>query len=517
MARPPTCSWSRARTPAPAPSSPTRPLLIGRGSDAAIKLDDDYVSTRHARVAASGDEWFVEDLGSTNGTYVGPGPHHPAHHHRPRRPGPRRQDHPGAAEVMLPPLLRDLRRRPRPPGEPGQRLRRSVAADGLRRRRRCGPRRPRLEHRRPGAAQARPAARRGHPRPGGRRRAPRRRPDRRARRGGPRPQRHLHHRHGRALRRHPLRRRPHRRQPRLPLPPRRAAPAHPRPHLRPVASSTRAGSPRSSRGPTRTATSSSRPLDGIRHEEPDLFEFPAEAGDRVFLCSDGACGTLTARPDGRHPRAPAPPTSPPSSSSAPASRPAAPTTSPASSPTSPRSRRPRTSSPLLVGAAADLPRRLPLGGAVGGAASAATAPATPARSRPCPDDVPDGRLSPPTRSTPRPRATPRAPRSLRLAAPAAGRGRRCSAWPGSCSPPAGRGASSSSTSPSRTARSRSSAASTPDLPGISLSHPYEVTDVDLDPAQRHRRRAGAARASRPTTWTTPGRPWTTTPRARTSS
>ncbi len=47
------------------------PLLIGRGSDAAIKLDDDYCSTRHARVAASGDEWFVEDLGSTNGTYVG--------------------------------------------------------------------------------------------------------------------------------------------------------------------------------------------------------------------------------------------------------------------------------------------------------------------------------------------------------------------------------------------------------------------------------------------------------------
>jgi pSer/pThr/pTyr-binding forkhead associated (FHA) protein len=47
------------------------PLLIGRGSDAAIRLDDDYVSTRHARVAAHGDEWFVEDLGSTNGTYVG--------------------------------------------------------------------------------------------------------------------------------------------------------------------------------------------------------------------------------------------------------------------------------------------------------------------------------------------------------------------------------------------------------------------------------------------------------------
>lgn len=47
------------------------PLLIGRGPDAAIRLDDDYVSTRHARIASSNDQWFVEDLGSTNGTYVG--------------------------------------------------------------------------------------------------------------------------------------------------------------------------------------------------------------------------------------------------------------------------------------------------------------------------------------------------------------------------------------------------------------------------------------------------------------
>ncbi len=47
------------------------PLLIGRGPDAAIRLDDDYASTRHARIAATDDQWFVEDLGSTNGTYVG--------------------------------------------------------------------------------------------------------------------------------------------------------------------------------------------------------------------------------------------------------------------------------------------------------------------------------------------------------------------------------------------------------------------------------------------------------------
>ena len=48
-----------------------QPVLIGRGTDAAIRLDDDYVSTRHARVATNGEQWFVEDLGSTNGTYIG--------------------------------------------------------------------------------------------------------------------------------------------------------------------------------------------------------------------------------------------------------------------------------------------------------------------------------------------------------------------------------------------------------------------------------------------------------------
>ena len=47
------------------------PVLIGRGTDAAIRLDDDYVSTRHARIGSSGGTFYVEDLGSTNGTYIG--------------------------------------------------------------------------------------------------------------------------------------------------------------------------------------------------------------------------------------------------------------------------------------------------------------------------------------------------------------------------------------------------------------------------------------------------------------
>ena len=45
-------SSSRAPTPASAPTSTQAPILIGRGPDAAIRLDDDYVSTRHARIAA---------------------------------------------------------------------------------------------------------------------------------------------------------------------------------------------------------------------------------------------------------------------------------------------------------------------------------------------------------------------------------------------------------------------------------------------------------------------------------
>lgn len=45
-------------------------ILVGRGADCQLVLDDDYVSTRHARVVDGPEGVYVEDLGSTNGTYV---------------------------------------------------------------------------------------------------------------------------------------------------------------------------------------------------------------------------------------------------------------------------------------------------------------------------------------------------------------------------------------------------------------------------------------------------------------
>src|SRR3954447_13668252 len=46
------------------------PITIGRADDSTLTLTDDYVSTRHARLVPRGDDWLVEDLGSTNGTYL---------------------------------------------------------------------------------------------------------------------------------------------------------------------------------------------------------------------------------------------------------------------------------------------------------------------------------------------------------------------------------------------------------------------------------------------------------------
>ena len=78
-----------APTPAtPAPTGPTRlvvtagplrgttvplsssSILLGRAPSCTLVLDDDYSSSRHARIFPQGGAWYVEDLGSTNGTYI---------------------------------------------------------------------------------------------------------------------------------------------------------------------------------------------------------------------------------------------------------------------------------------------------------------------------------------------------------------------------------------------------------------------------------------------------------------
>ncbi|WP_432497326.1 FHA domain-containing protein FhaB/FipA [Kineococcus gypseus] len=85
----------RARRAEPAPEAPRReratlvvvegslrgttlalgqaPVLIGRGADCTLVLDDEYASTRHVRItpAQDGTGWVVEDLQSTNGTHLG--------------------------------------------------------------------------------------------------------------------------------------------------------------------------------------------------------------------------------------------------------------------------------------------------------------------------------------------------------------------------------------------------------------------------------------------------------------
>lgn len=44
---------------------------IGRAPGCGISIDDTHISKLHARVYPANDRWYVEDLGSTNGTRVG--------------------------------------------------------------------------------------------------------------------------------------------------------------------------------------------------------------------------------------------------------------------------------------------------------------------------------------------------------------------------------------------------------------------------------------------------------------
>ncbi len=52
------------------PIAADKQILIGRSSDLDMVLVEDMVSRKHARIAMQADQIWIEDLGSTNGTFV---------------------------------------------------------------------------------------------------------------------------------------------------------------------------------------------------------------------------------------------------------------------------------------------------------------------------------------------------------------------------------------------------------------------------------------------------------------
>ncbi len=45
-------------------------LVVGRGEQAEIRIEDPFASSQHARIYEQGNSVVLEDLGSTNGTYL---------------------------------------------------------------------------------------------------------------------------------------------------------------------------------------------------------------------------------------------------------------------------------------------------------------------------------------------------------------------------------------------------------------------------------------------------------------
>ncbi len=49
---------------------PEEQLTIGRSSESGLVIRDDYTSTHHARLMLWDDQWVIQDLESTNGTFL---------------------------------------------------------------------------------------------------------------------------------------------------------------------------------------------------------------------------------------------------------------------------------------------------------------------------------------------------------------------------------------------------------------------------------------------------------------
>ncbi|MGL3148810.1 FHA domain-containing protein FhaB/FipA [Microbacterium sp. A82] len=48
----------------------TQPMTIGRSSESGLVIRDDYTSSHHARLLLRGETWIIQDLDSTNGTFL---------------------------------------------------------------------------------------------------------------------------------------------------------------------------------------------------------------------------------------------------------------------------------------------------------------------------------------------------------------------------------------------------------------------------------------------------------------
>lgn len=49
---------------------PSEQLTIGRSSESGLVIRDDYTSTHHAKLMLWNDRWVIQDLDSTNGTFL---------------------------------------------------------------------------------------------------------------------------------------------------------------------------------------------------------------------------------------------------------------------------------------------------------------------------------------------------------------------------------------------------------------------------------------------------------------
>ena len=195
-------------------------------------------------------------------------------------------------------------------------------------------------------------------------------------------------------------------------------------------------------------------LDGIHDAEPDLFMLELVAGDRLFLCSDGACGVLT---DGRiadilsmgSPDYAAVELVRASLEAGSSDNVTCVVADVLSAEQAAADEHFNALEPMLVGAAAELKRRMPRGlfrghrsGDTGEMSRSTPRSSTTSRTR-----------STPTRSTPRRRGTRRSRRAGMSGPSGCSSSPSCSGWSGSASRPPGRGPRSSTTSASRTGTS----------------------------------------------------------------